>query len=780
MEFLAIIVVLIVLSLPVGAILGLLAFLRVRRLEQRLYFLERKVNAQQRESSTRSTSEPSQQYITQPVSAPESKMPSEPEEKRKASEFPPQIPLEKQEVQKSPLDSSPPKVSKVEKAKEAMSLEMALGSKWLNWVGIVLVIFSLAFFLKYAYDNNWIGPLGRVCIGTIAGIASLVIGEQARRKGYNILFHTLSGGGIAIFYVCIFFSFQVYELINPSIAFTLSVLVTALAVALAVVHDTWILCLIGQLGGFLSPFLFSAGGNHPVALFTYITILDLIAMGCAFFKQWREVNVMAFVGTACVYFTWRVSKFYDDSQLMIALGFGTLFYFLFLILPLLRSMIKRVPATSESFRLIILVIFFAFVNYYFLLIDDHRTALGFVVLGQAAILLGIYRIWIQRCQEDRRTTGSLLVAALVLVTVALPIHLQFYGLPIAWGLEAVLFAYVGLRFEHKTMQAFSFLALILAAAALLARLPLHELEFIPVLNRPFGSWCVVIAAGFASAYFQNKNDILKNEPWKYIPAVSLLAAIFLLCTLLHNEVFTYWWVQEDQLGTKTTHLLQDTSLIILWSLIPLVFVELIRRKGFTICLPLAYIAYGVGLLVVIVAFLHEWPHHAIPFFFHPYLARLVFAGSMAYGVYQFRRLEFPQSVSALKHTFCTAQEVVIHFLLVIFTTIEIISWTNSFESLSPMHQHGFISSLWSLYALGLIFWGLKSRKKYRRILGFFLFGITIFKIFILDMSVVQPVFRILSFGACGILLIVAGYVYQRYAKLLLEEDEEVSRYDKEA
>ena len=42
------------------------------------------------------------------------------------------------------------------------SLEMKLGTKWLNWVGIVMVVLGIAFFLKYAYDNAWIGPKGRL------------------------------------------------------------------------------------------------------------------------------------------------------------------------------------------------------------------------------------------------------------------------------------------------------------------------------------------------------------------------------------------------------------------------------------------------------------------------------------------------------------------------------------------------------------------------------------------------------------------------------------------
>src|SRR4029434_2756990 len=73
--------------------------------------------------------------------------------------------------------------------KEAWSsLEVRIGATWLNWVGVFLVVVGAMFFLKYAYDNNWIGPAGRIAIAAIAGAGALVLGEKTRRAGLPILF----------------------------------------------------------------------------------------------------------------------------------------------------------------------------------------------------------------------------------------------------------------------------------------------------------------------------------------------------------------------------------------------------------------------------------------------------------------------------------------------------------------------------------------------------------------------------------------------------------------
>ena len=39
-------------------------------------------------------------------------------------------------------------------------LESRIGSHWLNRIGISAVLIGVSYFLKFAFDNNWIGPTG--------------------------------------------------------------------------------------------------------------------------------------------------------------------------------------------------------------------------------------------------------------------------------------------------------------------------------------------------------------------------------------------------------------------------------------------------------------------------------------------------------------------------------------------------------------------------------------------------------------------------------------------
>src|SRR5260221_6958944 len=46
--------------------------------------------------------------------------------------------------------------------RSSQDLEGTIGKLWLNRIGIVAILIGVAYFLKYAFDNGWIGPGGRV------------------------------------------------------------------------------------------------------------------------------------------------------------------------------------------------------------------------------------------------------------------------------------------------------------------------------------------------------------------------------------------------------------------------------------------------------------------------------------------------------------------------------------------------------------------------------------------------------------------------------------------
>jgi uncharacterized membrane protein len=756
-----------------GGVCGILALLRLQDIKLRLSWLERELSLTRlRQEQTRAAS--GYEVERKPPAETEAPVEPAPEDFLAAPAAPPR--------EEPPLFAEPPSfqptLGEAELPKQPTttlrdqwsSFEVTVGSKWLNWVGIVLVTFGILFFLKFAYDNEWIGPRGRIAVGVIVGAAAMVVGEKARRRGYPILFHTLTGGGLAALYGSIYFSFQVYQLTGQTFAFVLLLAVTALALAMSVVHTAPLICLFAQLGGFLSPILISTGQNHPVELFTFVAILNLATMGCAYAKNWRNVNVVAFAGTWLLYAGWA-GKFYDDSQLGVALFFSCLFYLMFLVVPTLRAAARREPLAVQDLWLIAVNTVVEFSNNYTLLYWDYRPGLGLGVIVQALTLSAMYAYWARRCPQDSKTRVALLFGALALVTVAIPIQLRLYGIPIAWALEAVLVGFIGLQYRQWVFQFASFIAIILASFGLLMRLPLHTELFTPILNRPFGSWATVIAMSFVLyALFHRRSGSL-DESLKTVAPLPLGLAVVLLCALIHMEISAFWVVRHGILPLQTALSHQYTSLIILWSIIPLIFLSLGRKGIFRYSVPAALIGYAVGLLVILIgAAGGAWIPWSIPFLNLQWLSRFLFVVSLWRGANWLRSVPDRAAKSERWTELPAAVEGSGHAILVFLLYAEVDTWVSGSNVFSSFMRSGFVSALWSLQALTLIAVGLRTRNQFRRIFGFILFGVTVAKLLLIDMAILQPVYRILSFAATGVLLIVAAYLYQRFAKALLESN----------
>src|SRR5262249_10646364 len=116
-----------------------------------------------------------------------------------------------------------------EDSESDISLEEVLAGRWLTWVGALAVIIGVGFFFKYAIENDWIGPTGRVVIGLVVGMATFAGGAYAMLKDYKALSQGLVGAALGILYFSLFAAHGWYKLFgdDPTIPFAGMVLVTA-------------------------------------------------------------------------------------------------------------------------------------------------------------------------------------------------------------------------------------------------------------------------------------------------------------------------------------------------------------------------------------------------------------------------------------------------------------------------------------------------------------------------------------------------------------------------
>ncbi len=379
----------------------------------------------------------------------------------------------------APPTSPPPLVSAATPAAPQPSLESRIGAQWLNRIGVFALLMGAAYFLKLAFDNNWIGPSGRVAIGMLAGIGLVFWSSRIHARGYKYFSYSLTAVGVGVMYLSLWAAYQLYHLIPSGAAFLLMILVTASTVALAIRQDAQILAVVALAGGFSTPLLLSTGENRPLELFSYIALLDVAAVGLVTVKPWRRLLAGTFLATTMFYAGW-FERFFTVEQRPIAIFFATLFFALYAVLPLVKLMNPRfgqAPDWAQSKTFISVALFNPIV--YFLelyatleTLPEATTWLAWIAiaLGAVYIVLSKGTANAEHAEGSNKEFQSLLHLGIAIgfLTIAIPLRLEAHWITMGWLVESAVLLYVAKRLQSRFIGTFAVVTLALAVVRLLA------------------------------------------------------------------------------------------------------------------------------------------------------------------------------------------------------------------------------------------------------------------------------------------------------------------------
>ncbi len=357
---------------------------------------------------------------------------------------------------------------KEEKGNEETQEEKS--ARWLGRVGAIAVLVGVSFFLKYAFDNNWIGPMGRVVIGIIAGLATIGTGHWLRPRYLNYS-DVLMGCGIGILYLALYASYGFYSFVEPTIALLLMSLVTVFAMVLAVSGKSLGLAVLATLGGFLTPIFIPVEGNNLVLLSIYMIILDLGVLGTAIYQKWTALNYLTFAGTVLLFLNW-FERFYSETQIVTTFFFITIFFLIFLATSVLHHVLRNEKTRFGDFALLILNAMVYFGIVYELLSANNEDLLGFFALLLSFLYTAISYFAFVSNRTDRTLNLFLPGIAVVFLTLAIPLQLSGYYISLAWLIEAVVLVATGLYLKERPVQVFGWLVLLIG----FLRLPHDILE----------------------------------------------------------------------------------------------------------------------------------------------------------------------------------------------------------------------------------------------------------------------------------------------------------------
>jgi uncharacterized membrane protein len=408
-------------------------------------------------------------------------------------------------------------------------------------VGVVLLFLGLAFLLRYATEGMVV-PIELRYAGVAAaalGLLGLGWWLRTRNSHYALM---LQGTGIAVLYLTVFAAMRLHPLLDPTAALGLLVAVTVFSAILAITQDALGLAAAAALGGFAAPILTSTGAGSHVALFSYFALLNAGILAIAWFKAWRLLNLIGFIGTFGIGFAWGLRS-YAPQLLWSTEPFLILFFLMYLAIGLLftrRKLLEMSDAPEDGRREALLrwsarkadyvdgtLLFgppiigfglqFALVQHLELAAAFSALALGMIYMGLARLLMGGRALLLAE---------TCLALGVIFASLAIPLGLDARWTSAAWAVEGAGIFWLGLRQQRPLARAFALLLQLGSALAFLSELRSGESSLLE--GAPLGALMLGVALLF-SFYQLRKALPEQTSPWerKGLPVMACLGLTFL-------------------------------------------------------------------------------------------------------------------------------------------------------------------------------------------------------------------------------------------------------------
>lgn len=339
-----------------------------------------------------------------------------------------------------------------------------LGGNSVLRVGLVLLFFGLAFLLRYATEQFGLPVELRYAGVAGAALVLLAFGWRLRhrRSAYALL---MQGGGIAVLYLTVFAAMRLNGLIEPGPAFALLLMITVFAALLALWQDALGLAAAAALGGFAAPTLASTGSASHVALFSYFIVLNAGILGIAWFKAWRLLNLIGFIGTFGIGLAWGLRE-YQPSMFWSTEPFLLVLFLMYLAIAVLTA--RRGDYLDGS------IVFgppLAAFGLQLALAGQFEFGPAFSALGLGLIYLLLARaLWRQAPRSSPLLVEACLALGVIFASLAIPLALEARWTSLAWALEGAGIYWLAVQQKRLLARLFALFLQVAAGLFFLADL----------------------------------------------------------------------------------------------------------------------------------------------------------------------------------------------------------------------------------------------------------------------------------------------------------------------
>ncbi len=647
----------------------------------------------------------------------------------------------------------PPVPQPASTTRATRDLEQRIGARWATWVGIVAILFGVSFFLKWSFDNDLIGPAGRVMLGCVAGVALLVAGLLLHpRRDLPFLSEGLAGGGLGMLYLSLFAAHALYNLLASGPTFAGMFAVTLAGAGVSVATRREATAVLAVLGGLLTPVLVRVPQPDERRLLVYLVVLDVLVLLIARFRTWPSLNRLAWVGTAAILSTLVLDPAPGPHPLA-RLILLTLLWAIFLAAPIWRERAEGRRGRELDLALTVAnaAAYFAFA-YWTLEAWQPRLEVP-LALALAIVYRLIAADYARRVPDDAGTAIAYEGLAWTSLTIAFPLALDGRWVTLAWAVEGLVLIWAASRLTTSVAPLGGLLALTLAVARAGWLDVGWERVAHPVWNLTYLVHLLVVVVVASAGWLAGRArpEGLRGLARDGLRDILWVGAAGLLAVLLWREPTGLWpaglLIAELLIIALLARILPAPA----WAVATLLVGLVMLARVFVADDALARAA-GASLVSA------------------PLLVRILACVALAVAGNAVADTAGRADLSLVLRRGLPGTAAV---LLLATLSLHWIRYQNEF-ALTARRARDFaevarvewrtqvgLSLLWTFYAAAALAWGFVRGTPVVRYGALALFGLTVVKVFLVDLAAVSTVYRVVSFLVLGVALLGVSALYQK-------------------
>ncbi len=196
-------------------------------------------------------------------------------------------------------------------------------------LGALLLLMGFGWFVSYAFINNWIGPVGRVSLGLLAGLIFMGVGtwriKDWRHQGS--IFLVLGSGTVLL---TVFAARELYDFLTPAMSLIVMFMSVAYVGFVSVLYKSDKLALAGLVMAAVAPLLTNTPDPSVLGLMSYLLV---VVLGTIWIVRLTGSHILTFAALVMVFLyslpflDFASSASFDDTTaLMFSFIFAAIFF----------------------------------------------------------------------------------------------------------------------------------------------------------------------------------------------------------------------------------------------------------------------------------------------------------------------------------------------------------------------------------------------------------------------------------------------------------------------